>query len=65
MSCLLKNEPTSYFVLASLITSNVRRRSESESEMGDEQGEVDPKPGELSVGRLNPREIWEEDRTRH
>ena len=54
IACLLKNEPASYFV-SRLKAVKGRRRSESESEQGVEWHEVDPKPGELSMARLQVR----------
>ena len=47
---LLHNGPASYTCVARL--SDERSRSESESEQGDQSYAVDPKLGELSMGRL-------------
>ena len=49
-ACFLHNEPASYSSLARL--SDERSRSESESEQGVQSEAVDPKPGELPMGRL-------------
>jgi hypothetical protein len=49
-ACFLHNEPASYSSVARL--SDERSRSESESEQGEQSLEVDPKLGELSMGRL-------------
>ena len=46
----LHNGPASYCCAARL--SDERSRSESESEQGVQSHGVDPKPGELSMGRL-------------
>ena len=45
-----------------MITS--RRRSESVPKVGNKAIGLDPKPGELTMNRLNPFERKEEDRTR-
>ena len=46
----LHNGPASYSSVARL--SDERSRSESESEQGVQSRGVDPKPSELSMGRL-------------
>ena len=52
-ACLLHNEPASCRAPARL--RRCRSRSESECEQRAQLGAADPKPGDLSVGRLNPR----------
>ena len=49
-ACFLHHEPASYSSVARL--SDERSRSESESEQGVQSRGVDPKPSELSMGRL-------------
>ena len=50
-ACLLHNDPATYGQQRAEGLP-VRRRSESESEMGDELLAVDPKPSDLAMCRL-------------
>ena len=52
MACLLKNEPASCSVWRQVKAVVGRSRSESESEQGVQWHVLDPKPGELSMARL-------------
>ena len=51
MACLLKNEPASHGVQR-VKPGDWRSQSESESEEGAMLHGVDPKPGELSMARV-------------
>ena len=70
MSCLLKNEPASVRIFSSLTKFNLGKRSESKSLNGQvliaPQKMADgPKPGDLTMSRVNPDENRGEARTRH
>jgi hypothetical protein len=54
IACLLKNEPASYTV-SQVKAVRGRSRSESESERARRWHGVDPKPGELSMARVQVR----------
>lgn len=61
--CLLKNDPTTYFVLQSKHHGCVGTAKASLNRANYMQYGIDPKPDELALGRLKFREIEMEDRT--
>ncbi len=70
MACLLKNEPTSLFLVA--FVNFLTKKSKSVEDVGEVKARVnsplsqlgqDPKPGELAMARLKQRESAVEGRT--
>ncbi len=62
--CLLKNEPVSVIYMFSLTPLSGGGTAKASLNRTNLYVSYDPKPGELTLSRLNPAERREEDRTR-